>query len=238
MEDAMKKVLWALFIVVLMVSFAQAADDIKPKTQQGDRAILMSFNGLGGILLSGLSNVFDGGEGTDELVGTKGHPDLDNTVLYSPGIGGLYYLNDDMALRLGLAFGKVNANQDEDGKISQANSMMGLSAGIQKHIANVTAVSVYTGAEFYYGSLSATAKNEDAETENTTKYSGMGVAGLLGVQFYPWKNFSFDFEYKLGYASFKPSGEAKMGDDSEDWTGGTTSVMGISNWGLSLDFHF
>ncbi len=234
----MKKVLLALFIALLMVSFAQAADDIKPKTQQGDRAIFFSFNGMGGILLSGLSSVFAGGEGSDELVGSMGHPNLNSSLLYAPGIGGLYYLNDDMALRFGLAFGQVKSDEDEDGNISHTNSMMGISGGIQKHLANVTGVSVYTGAELYYGSLSATAKNEDAKMEQTTSYKGMAVAGLLGVQFYPWKNFSFDFEYKLGYASFKPSGEMKMGDDSEDWQGGATTVMGISNWSLSLDFHF
>ncbi len=234
----MKKIFSMILIVVLMVSLTQAADVIAPKVAKGNRALLFSFNGLGGILLSGLSSVFDSSEETEELVGTKGHPDLNNTILYSPGVGGLYYFNMNTALRFGVGFGNIKSNQDKDGDVSESNSMIGASAGLQYHIANVNAVSIYTGGEFYYGALSSTSKNKEAKTENTTSYSGIGVAGLVGAQFYPWKNLSLDFEYKLGYASFKASGEMKAGEVSDDWEGGSTTVLGISNWGVSLAFHF
>jgi hypothetical protein len=234
----MKKALVALFIVVLMVSFTRAADVIAPKTAKGNRALLFSFNGLGGILLSGLSTVFGSTDETEELVGTKGHPNLNSTILYSPGVGGLYYFRNYTALRFGVGFGNIKSNADKDGDVSESNSMMAVSAGLQHHLANVTAVSIYTGGELYYGSLSSTAKNTKAKTENTTSYSGIGIAGLVGAQFYPWKNVSFDFEYKLGYASFSATGETKAGSESDNWEGGSTTVMGISNWGVSLVFHF
>jgi len=234
----MKKVLLALLMVALMVSFSQAADDIRPKTSRGDRALLFSFNGLGGILLSGLTSAFAGGEETEGLVGTQGHPNLNNTILYSPGVGALWYISDYTALRFGVGYGSVKNTEDEDGDVSETNSMIGLSAGLQYHLANTTAVSIYTGGEFYYGSLSNNIANDVAKTEATTSYGGIGVSGLLGAQFYPWKNLSLDFEYKLGYASFSASGESTMDDESDDWKGGSTTVMGISNWGISLAFHF
>jgi len=58
----MKKVLLVLFIIVLAASLVQAADDIRPKCKKGDRSLLFSFNGISGLLLSGLGSVF-GGDG-------------------------------------------------------------------------------------------------------------------------------------------------------------------------------
>ncbi|NLP09071.1 porin family protein [bacterium] len=234
----MKKVLLVLFIIVLAASLVQAADDIRPKCKKGDRSLLFSFNGVSGLLLNGLGSIFGGEGGDGDLAGLQGHPNLNTSTLYSPGVGGLYYMSDYTALRFGIGYANVKNAEDEDGDVTDSNAMMAISAGLQYHIATATAVSIYTGGEFYYGTLSATAEDKDAETESTTSYNGIGVAGLIGAQFYPWKNVSLDMEYQIGYASFSSSGEYTIGDDSDDWKGGSTTVMGISNWGITLNIHF
>lgn len=76
MEDSMKKIAFILIAMVVLSSFALAGDDTSPKTKQGDKAWMFTFNGLSNL---GAGN-------------------------YMGGAGIKYYIQDNLALRGGVGF--------------------------------------------------------------------------------------------------------------------------------------
>jgi len=249
----MKKVLLPLLLVLLVASFTQAADDIHAMTAQGDKALLFSVSGLGYFGVDGnqagmspltmymLALALEGN--SDEI----GNINLSSSALYSRGLGFLYYFGDNMAFRFGMSYASVTGTQEfneeddgYDGEFSMGISMLSIAPGVQYHLVNTGRISIYTGGELFYGSTSITLKEEmdSDKTEESVSFNGFGVAGLIGAQFYPWKNVSLGAEYKLGYASFSMNTESDNGDEKVKEDGPSISALGINTWGVTLGFHF
>jgi|GEM_PF-573323 len=250
----MKKALLMLLVVVLMVSFAQAADEVHPRTSKGDKALLFSINGIGNFGVGGNQAGFSPIAVYMMAMGAVGSnnstdlPDLSNlTMPYSTGLGFLYYFGENTALRMGLSFASVKGTEEYTKKVDGYNgtstiglTMMSVAPGIQYHFVTNSRMTLYTGAELFYAknSFKLTSKTDASDTETTVSFNGLGFAGLLGFQFYPWKNVSLGAEYKLGYASFSESTEAKSDSDSESQDGPGITMLGISTWGVTLGIHW
>ncbi len=248
----MKKLMVFFLIGVFMVAFAQAGDENHPKTMKGDKALLFTINGLGYFGVEGnqagmsplmLYMTTDLGEGFDGM----DFSDLDVSAPVAKGFGFLYYFGDNTALRMGLNYQSATVKQefnDEedgfDGETSVTLSTMGIAPGIQYHLVNTNALTIYTGAEFFYasGKLSMKEEGDDDESEASLNFSGFGAAGLLGAQFYPFKNVSFGAEYKLGYSSLSSSMKMESGRNKDESDGPSISMLGITTWAVTLGFHF
>ena len=224
----MKK-LFAVVALTTLVSLS-SAQDVIPSLAGGSKAILFSFGGLS-FLSAG---TFDG------------------------GIGARYYLSDGFAVRAGLQFTSASQTNPanpaapqtgEDGKAS--SSAFGLSGAAEWHMGKARVIP-YFGAGLSFTTTSTesknavvgnpppaqtTTKNRTAgETVNGTAYvsgSALQVFGLLGVEFFLYKELSLAAEYRLGYMSAsRPDQEVTAGTTTTTTKVGSGSTVGISNSGL------
>ena len=224
----MKKILLPLALTtVISLSSVQ---DVVPSLAGGSKAVLFSFGGL--AFLS--AGTFDG------------------------GVGARYYLSDGFAVRAGLQFtsasqtnpaNPVAPQTGEDGKASA--SAFGLSGAAELHMGKGRVIP-YVGAGLGFTTTSTesknivvgnpppaqtTTKNRTAgETVNGTAYtsgSALQVFGLLGVEFFLYKELSLAAEYRLGYMSTsRPDQEVTSGTTTTTTKVGSGSTVGISNSGL------
>lgn len=248
----MKKVLVLMLIAVFMVAFAQAGDENHPMTMKGDRALLFTISGLG---VFGIHGNQAGYSPLDVYMSSGAMEDLedidiggfDDRATLAHGLGFLYYFGDNTALRMGLCYQsatvKQEYNEDDfgfDGEMSVSLSTMSIAPGLQYHLVNTNALTIYTGAQFFYASSSMSMKaEEDGEEEEVSlNMGGFGFGGLIGAQFYPFKNVSFGAEYQLGYASLSSTMKYEGEDDDEEIDGPSFTAMGIASWGVTLGFHF
>ena len=160
----MKKVVFILTAVLVLVNFALAGDDAKPMTKMGDRAWMFTLSGLSAL---GAGN-------------------------YWGGVGGKYYFQDDMALRAGVGFSTTN-NPDPATDPTDWN----IAAGVQYNYATNNAVTAYVGGMVGYWS-------QDKHALSSANWTSFSLAGLAGVEWFPWNNIGFQAEYQLGFMSKSP----------------------------------
>jgi opacity protein-like surface antigen len=221
----MKKAMLLLVCFALLISLGVAfgADKLAAQTNQGDKALLFTINGLGDFGI--------GGAPAGMLVyETDGSADFET---YS-GIGFKTFLSDGIALRIGLGYssGSVTTKTDAGDEINSL-SLMSIQPAIEYHLYQAEAVSIYTGAGISYTKYSMSSDVPDTD-KITYSISGLGFAGLLGAEFYPWKNVSFGAEYQLGYAS----GSSKADNGTDNTDGPKASMIGIQTIGVTLGIHF
>lgn len=195
--------------VVLAASFAYA-QDFTTSVAQGSKSMLFSFQGLSDL-----------GAGD-----------------YNGGIGGKYFLSNNIGIRVGLVFGNysqvVVANPGAgmtgtDG--SRSGTEFGINAAVEYHLLP-TRVSPYVGAGVSFTSASTEVKSMEVgnppPAQDVTKNSAAGVngyyggtelavGGLVGVEFFLTKEVSLGAEYWVGYSSFSPA-------DQEFTTGSITTT--------------
>jgi outer membrane protein W len=223
----MKKLLLPVALsTFLSMSFAQ---DVVPSLAGGSKAVLFSFGGLS-FLSAG---TFDG------------------------GIGARYYISDALAVRAGIQFtsasqtnpaNPVAPNTGEDGKASA--SAVGFSGAAEWHMGKARVIP-YVGAGFSFTTTSTEAKNAvtgnpppaqtttknraAGETVNGVTYVGgssFQVFGMLGVEFFLYKEVSLAAEYRLGYMSTsRADQEVTSGTTTTITKIGSGSTFGISNSG-------
>ena len=223
----MKK-LFAVGALATLVSLS-SAQDVVPSLAGGSKAILFSFGGLS-FLSAG---TFDG------------------------GIGARYYLSDGFAVRAGLQFtsasqtnpaNPVAPNTGEDGKASA--SALGFSGAAELHMGKARVIP-YFGAGLSFTTTSTESKNAvtgnpppaqtttknraAGETVNGTTFTGgssFQVFGLLGVEFFLYKEISLSAEYRLGYmSSSRPDQEVTSGTTTTTTKQGGGNTFGIANSG-------
>lgn len=221
MKKAM--VLLVCGVVLSVLSSAVAADRIIPQIKLGDKALLFTVNGLGDFGVAGAD------------AGTLVYTDGDNIESDSySGIGFKTFLADRIALRVGLCYSSGSITTETDaGDVVESVSMLALQPAIEYHLFLAEAVSIYTGGALSIARIGTKTEIPDTDA-STISASGLGIAGLLGAEFYPWKNVSFAAEYQLGYSS--GSGKADNGTDEVE--GPKAKVIGISTFGVTLGIHF
>ncbi len=206
-----------LFAMLLTVpSFASAQDapaagDTPLKA--GTMSLVFSFGGFGDAGLTG--GHFLAGAPAD-----LGMEPMDGLgAVY--GIGGRYYINEQLAVRGTLAL--QNTSRDVEGNES-SYFMLGLGGGVMYHLLTSGKVSLYTGGllGFYTGSV-------EEEGEDDADLTGFGLYGLLGAEYYISANFSIGAEYMLGFTSTS----AEQGDFEMDFTD-----ISVQTFSFHLGFHF
>jgi len=176
-----------LCVLTVSVLFGQETKE-EVFFSRGSRALLFSFSGLSFL----------------------------NADEFNGGIGGKYFLNDNVALRVGLNFDysstttPANADTSQMGEDGSASSMeFGISAAVEWHLTRGR-VSPYLGGGAMYSNRSteqysaAVWANNDPgpiyrTTFETTGISTIEVFGIAGVEVFITKGVSLAAEYHLRY---------------------------------------
>lgn len=191
-----------LTILVLSSGFANA-DDGKPMTASGNRAILFSFSGLSTMGANGLFGV-----GSPYSITLPEGANVNPSSFYNsvvPGIGMRWYLANNMALRGGIGFGtfsqtkksSTTGNSDE----TQSGLLFGIQALAEWHMTPIGGVSPYFGGGINVALSSATIKpSEPSGTTAEFDASGtqFGIAGVAGFEWFFTNAMSLGGEYQLG----------------------------------------
>jgi opacity protein-like surface antigen len=194
----MKKTVILIAILVLAGS-AAFGQDVVPSVNAGSMGVLFEFSGLANL-----------GAGA-----------------YQGGIGGKLYLSDRMAVRVAAQFQYASVNDKAhpvapqrgiDG--SESGTTFGLLAAIEYHLGKgrarpyIGAGALFSTTSTDYKPMVTGANPIQSETKNAQQTIGgvtftpattFGVAGLIGVEFFLYKELSLSAEYQIMYGmmSFK-----------------------------------
>jgi hypothetical protein len=209
----MKRLLLVVMVLLLAVGLMTAGE-----TKQGSMSVNFLINGLGTFGVSGTTaGTANGG--------------------YLYGFGGSYYIQDDMALRLGLAFNTGTSSEKDVEQTGDEENITDMAFGIQPallwYFMNEGPVSGYWGPMVMFGMSSH--ENEyvpPAGAAQTTKtsYSDFGAGIVMGAQWMAWEQVAFNAEYVLAYGS--SSSTQDVGGTSTD--GPTISGFGIYSWSVGV----
>lgn len=205
----MKKIA-AIFVVLVLVGSVSFAQEVVPSITAGSAGILYEFSGLAYL---GASS-------------------------YMGGIGGKLFLSDRMAVRVALQFQYAKDNyaanppsgyKGMDGY--RSGTTFGLLAGIEYHLAKGR-VSPYIGAGALFSTTSTdrkpaiygtgTLSQPEYKNElggytisniNFTPGTTFGAAGIIGVEFFLYKELSLGAEYQItfGMTSYKDQEDSAPG---------------------------
>jgi len=193
----------------------RAAEEVAPSGDTplaaGTKSLIFSFGGNGNDgLASGAFLAVSPDEYMDPMI-----------TLAQYGIGGRYYLNEQLAVRAAFQF--QTTTRDEEG-VENSYTMFGLGGGVQYHFITSGKVSVYAGGTFgFYKGTYAREGNDDVDI------TGFGLYGTLGAEYYISRNLSFGAEYVIGFTSTG----ADVGDFSTDFTD-----VSIHTYSFYFAFHF
>lgn len=193
----MKKTVVILAILILAGSVA-FGQDVVPSVNAGSMGVLFEFSGLANL-----------GAGA-----------------YQGGVGGKLFLSDRMAVRVGLQFQYAKDNSQAHPAAGQrgvdgfeSGTTFGLLAAIEYHLGKGRA-RPYIGVGALFSTTSTdqkpvvTGNGPQSETKNAqvtlggvtfTPATTFGAAGLVGVEFFLYKELSLAAEYQITYGmmSFK-----------------------------------
>ena len=192
----MKKIIMFLAIIIIAGS-ATAQNNNNAFVSKGKKAILFSFSGLGDL----------------------------NADAYNGGIGGKYFISDNLALRLGVQFNyesettPANETETENGLDGDKSStQFGINAAAEYHLTN-SRISPYVGGGASYTSFSSEQFNRivwdksytGLVEKNTFEKSGVStfqIYAIAGIEVFIVQWLSLAAEYQFGYSS-ESEGENK-----------------------------
>jgi len=230
----MRTVSLVVISLVLLTSFA-FAQDVVPAVSAGSKAVLFDFSGLSFL-----------GAGA-----------------YEGGFGAKYFLSSDLAVRAGVLFAnasdKIPANPGPgqagtDGERSA--TQFGVLGGVEWHPgkgrvspymgvgAGISLTSTEHKTAVIAPTVQTTTKNDaNGETLNNKTYYGataLGVYGLVGVEFFLYKELSLGAEYRVGLtSSSKKDEEVSAGSLTQTTKGGSYTEISIMNTGtITLAVYF
>ena len=212
----MKRLLLVCLVVLLAVGLTTAGERM---TKQGTHSLNFLINGLGDFGVNGFPAAMVAG-------GT----------MY--GFGGSYFMNDDMAIRTGIAFNRWNQNSTvPTGEFDDTEFGFGISPALLWYCLGEGAVSGYWGPTATFGMFSDESKfTPTTGTGTSTKQSwtqfAFGV--VLGAQWWAWDQVAFNAEYVVAYSS--ASSEVESGGTTVD--GPTVTEFGIYEWSVGLGLFF
>lgn len=167
---------------------AQTTDNgvIQPLTAQGSAAFLFTINGLGSF-----------GIGAPALGDTAG-----TAAPFLFGVGGKWFLSDDLALRVLLGFDSHSGTPTVPDSTSakQSSTAFGIGVGIEKHFRPLYSTSPYVGAQVSFASHS-TDNGASGDQEEKTSASTFGVTALAGFDWFFTHGIAAGAEVGLGFAS-------------------------------------
>ncbi len=181
------KILTLTASLLLLPTYAMRAQEITAKTKHQDAALLFQFNGFGNLATGGLGAV----ETPRDASGAS-------TITIN-GVGGKYYTAENVAVRAALTFARETASQAQSGAIAEFTetaTSIGIEGGVEVHLHNKR-LSPYFGGLIGYSSGSFVRKQGGSEVSASRK--GLGVAGILGAEFFLFEQVSLAAEYRAVY---------------------------------------
>lgn len=179
---------------------------------------------------------------------------LPNSGFGTPQLKFRYFLQDQMALRVGLNITKTTDTEriyegapgTGEGFARTSNSLVGLNLGVEKHFAGTERLSTYAGADLMVQFTGASEKWENtadgtnfADGENTTikgtnadgnSSFGIGARIIAGADYYFVEKVYLGGEFGWGFTAVK-NGKVK----SEVTSGGTTVSNETKSTGGSFE---
>ncbi len=232
----MKRFALTILIAAAFVCTANA-QDTKPRTNSGDKALQFSFNGFGDFgvggaragsvpfTLLGFDSLFTGFRISQPIV----------------GFGMKYFLSDNVALRGAVGLGSSTASTpragDTTGKTDDVKDLiLGITPGLEFHLVKTGPVTAYTGVFVSYSHSSNTTGDPDDTLRSTTtkSYNSIGGGAIFGVEYFPWSAISFGAEYQLGVLSSSSSSENK----GKTTDGKSYLDIGIGAFAVMLGVYF
>jgi opacity protein-like surface antigen len=218
----MKRLLALVLVALLVVSVTYAGDTVVPKTKAGNKALLFTFGGL-----SNLGAGVYPPPPTSDFIG---------------GIGGKYYLSNNLALRLGVGFSTTTKTEKnptsptptgQKGERDETTTSFTIAPGVTYNLAVTGPVVAYVGAQILYVSTNtsrdgAGGNGFDSDSKVETSASGFGAGAILGVEWFPWENISFGAEYALTFISFSGDTESTFDGTSTKSDGPSTTSIGTA----------
>jgi hypothetical protein len=199
------------FVLVAGFAFSAFAQDesniIRPITKSGSAAFVFNISGLGAF-----------GPTAPGIGTANGTP--------VAGAGIKYYLSDDLAAKILLAFGMTDNGVEEDKGTNVSTTQLGLGAIIEVHFGPLYSTSPYAGGGIHFASAGTTSKTSVGGTASETSSSGTQIT-IMGVAGFDWfftRGMAIGAEWSLGYTMNSSSSE----------TTGSPSVDGPSNSTLGL----
>ncbi len=213
----MKKMLALVLILAMAAGFAQAADNAKPVQKAGSVALMFD--------LGGLANLAAGS--------------------YQGGVGAKYYIANGFAARLAIGAGLSSTTTKYPGatvpatalsESKETNNTFTIAPGIQYNVATSNAVVGYLGAQVAFSTTShertgnASGFNAGFTKDNSynESHTSFGVAGFVGVEWFPWDNIAFSGEYRIGFATTSGKSESKTATTSVSTDDPSSTSFGTS----------
>ena len=206
-----------LFVVLAIPVGFLSAQEIKPQTGAGSKAVLFEF--------SGLSNL--------------------GVAPFHGGIGLKYYLAPMMALRGSIGIGyysKTTKGAPGSTDEKQSTTEIPIGAGLEYHVLNAKNVSMYLGGELGVGLSSASTSESvpvgNPERSTSASTTTFGIGGILGVEYFVSQSMSVAGEYRLGFSTSSGSVEAKSGGVSVKTDLPTETRFGTGTATLTVAIYF
>lgn len=211
----MKNLLSALILACVLIPFSVTAQEPaagETPLKAGTMSAIFSFGSYGSNY--GLTH--------GAFFSATPNEQLDpNYVGAQYGIGGRYYINEQLAVRGTLMFGTTS--RDVEGN-EESWTHFGLAGGAQYHFLNAGKASLYGGGmlAFYSGTYS-----EDGADD--LDITGFGLYGILGAEYYISANLSLGAEYTIGITKASTE-QGPIDADFFDFS--------IQMFSFNLGFHF
>jgi hypothetical protein len=224
-------------------SYAQNndADIIRPITASGSAAFLFSLNGLGDFGFGG--PIVGGTALTDQQISAGQTISNTGGNAMMPGVGAKFFVSDNTALRVALAFrlyedGKENiGNATVGGPGKVQRNTTGINFGGEYHFRPLYSTSPYLGAliSFVTDNFKKTyTPDGSASMVTNLKSTSFGVGAVVGFNWFFTRGLALGGEYSLGFTSTSSVFEFP-GTTKQDEPTNTDVGMGV-NGGGSLQF--
>jgi hypothetical protein len=199
-------IILALLAALSAPSYAQETGDWpKPMTHAGDAALLFGVQGLGVFGIEG--------PGIAELDNPLFSNDTTNPVLHNGavfGVGGKYFIADDIALRILLGFNSTSEGADS---VLRSFSVFGLGVGAEYHFRPIYSVSPHIGASvgLAFGNFTDSASAPPHSSASTSTFS---VGAFAGADWYSTNGVALGAE--MGIAFSTRSGSSTVNGKKSD----------------------
>jgi hypothetical protein len=189
-------------------SYAQDNDIIRPITQSGSAAFVFSLNGLGDFNIAG---PIVGGTSLPDNIPASGTPtETQEGNLVVPGVGAKFFVSENTAIRLALAFRAFENGKEElgsnvtggPGKVQRNTT--GINLGGEYHFRPLYSTSPYIGALISFVTDNHKRVYNPVGGQNQTwnfKSTSFGVGAVAGFNWFFTRGIAVGAEYGLGFTT-------------------------------------
>ncbi len=199
---------FAAFILVSGLALSATAQDesniIRPITKSGSAAFVFNISGLGAF------------GPTAPAIGSVG-----GSVPVA-GAGLKYYLSDDLAAKVLLAFGSTSDGLDSLGTSQMA---FGIGAIIEVHFGPLYSTSPYVGGGIKFASGSSTTDIGGTDTDAESSATQLTIMAVAGFDWFFTRGIAIGAEWGLGYTM----NSTDDGVDATDEPSSSSIGLGMTN---------